>query len=144
SLAKKAPLFSIFFMLILLASVSLPLTVSFVGEFLILLGIAKINLFYALLAGLVIILGAIYMFAVFRKIFFMQKQSFIEGFSLLFREIVALVCIVVMIFGLGLMPNILLKPIQKDVDNLIKTMNIRAVEQNTLDFLSKIGEANVK
>lgn len=68
-------------MLILLASVSLPLTVSFVGEFLILLGIAKINLFYALLAGLVIILGAIYMFAVFRKIFFMQKQSFIEGFS---------------------------------------------------------------
>ncbi|HEF6235406.1 TPA: NADH-quinone oxidoreductase subunit M [Campylobacter jejuni] len=144
SLAKKAPLFSIFFMLILLASVSLPLTVSFVGEFLILLGIAKINLFYALLAGLVIILGAIYMFAVFRKIFFMQKQSFIEGFSLRFREIVALVCIVVMIFGLGLMPNILLKPIQKDVDNLIKTMNIRAVEQNTLDFLSKIGEANVK
>lgn len=131
-------------MLILLASVSLPLTVSFVGEFLILLGIAKINLFYALLAGLVIILGAIYMFAVFRKIFFMQKQSFIEGFSLRFREIVALVCIVVMIFGLGLMPNILLKPIQKDVDNLIKTMNIRAVEQNTLDFLSKIGEANVK
>lgn len=131
-------------MLILLASVSLPLTVSFVGEFLILLGIAKINLFYALLAGLVIILGAIYMFAVFRKIFFMQKQSFIEGFSLRFREIVALVCIVVMIFGLGLMPNILLKTIQKDVDNLIKTMNIRAVEQNTLDFLSKIGEANVK
>ncbi|EAH8132299.1 NADH-quinone oxidoreductase subunit M [Campylobacter coli] len=144
SLAKKAPLFSIFFMLILLASVSLPLTVSFVGEFLILLGIAKINLFYALLAGLVIILGAIYMFAVFRKIFFMQKQSFIENFSLRLREIVALVCIVVMIFGLGLMPNILLKPIQKDVDNLIKTMNIRAVEQNTLDFLSKIGEANVK
>ncbi|HEG1479686.1 TPA: NADH-quinone oxidoreductase subunit M, partial [Campylobacter jejuni] len=135
---------SIFFMLILLASVSLPLTVSFVGEFLILLGIAKINLFYALLAGLVIILGAIYMFAVFRKIFFMQKQSFIENFSLRLREIVALVCIVVMIFGLGLMPNILLKPIQKDVDNLIKTMNIRAVEQNTLDFLSKIGEANVK
>ncbi len=131
-------------MLILLASVSLPLTVSFVGEFLILLGIAKINLFYALLAGLVIILGAIYMFAVFRKIFFMQKQSFIENFSLRLREIVALVCIIVMIFGLGLMPNILLKPIQKDVDNLIKTMNIRAVEQNTLDFLSKIGEANVK
>ena len=144
SLAKKAPLFSIFFMLILLASVSLPLTVSFVGEFLILLGIAKINLFYALLAGLVIILGAIYIFAVFRKISFMQKQSFIESFSLRLREIVALVCIVVMIFGLGLMPNILLKPIQKDVDNLIKTMNIRAVEQNTLDFLSKIGEANVK
>lgn len=40
-------------------------------------------------------------------------------------------------FGLGLMPNILLKPIQKDVDNLIKTMNIRAVEQNTLDFYLK-------
>ena len=91
-----------------------------------------------------IILGAIYIFAVFRKISFMQKQSFIESFSLRLREIVALVCIVVMIFGLGLMPNILLKPIQKDVDNLIKTMNIRAVEQNTLDFLSKIGEANVK
>ncbi|MBM0637321.1 NADH-quinone oxidoreductase subunit M [Campylobacter sp. VicNov18] len=144
SLAKKAPLFSIFFTLILLSSISLPLSVSFVGEFLVLLGVAKLNLLYAFLAGFVIVLGVIYMFAVFRKMFFMQTQSVIEAFSLRFREIFVLACVVGVIFYLGLVPNTLLKPIQEDVDNLIKIMNIRAVEQNTLDFLSKLGETNVE
>ncbi|MDX2331455.1 NADH-quinone oxidoreductase subunit M [Campylobacter hepaticus] len=144
SLAKKSPLFSIFFILILLASISLPLTISFVGEFLILLGIAKIHLFYAFLAGFVVILGAIYMFAIFRKMFFMQAQNTIESFSLRFREIGSLSCVVIIIFYLGLVPNMLLKPIQKDVDELIKIMNIRAIEQDSLSFLSQMGEVNVK
>ena len=144
SLAKKAPLFSVFFMLILLASISLPTTLSFVGEFLVLLGTAKLNLFYAFLAGLVIILSAIYMLSVFRKIFFMQKDSFLESFSLNFKEILSLVCVVFVIFYLGIFPNFILKPLQKDANELIKTMNIRAIEQESLKFLSKMGETNAK
>ena len=131
-------------MLILLASISLPTTLSFVGEFLVLLGTAKLNLFYAFLAGLVIILSAIYMLSVFRKIFFMQKDSFLESFSLNFKEILSLVCVVFVIFYLGIFPNFILKPLQKDANELIKTMNIRAVEQESLKFLSKMGETNAK
>ncbi|TKX31928.1 NADH-quinone oxidoreductase subunit M [Campylobacter aviculae] len=145
SLAYKAPLFSIFFTLILLASISLPLTISFVGEFLVLLGVAKVSLLYALLAGLVIILGAIYMLAVFRKMFFMQKEMYIEGFSLHTRETLTLVLVAVLIFCLGIMPKIFLEPLEKNANSIIEIMNIRAINTETTDFLNYIkGENNVR
>lgn len=143
SLAHKAPLYSVFFAIILLASVSLPLTLSFVGEFLVLLGVAKVNLLYAFLAGLVVILGAIYMLAVFRRMFFMSKDSELAGFCLHLREKLALVPIVILIFALGIAPKIFLESLEQDAQKLIKIMNQRAVENNTLDFLSKIGKSNV-
>lgn len=145
SLASKAPLFAIFFTLILLASVSLPLTISFVGEFLVLLGVAKINFIYALLAGLVVILGAIYMLNVFRKMFFMQKNNELENFSLHAREILALIPIVALIFYLGIAPKVFLNPLSKDADFLIEKMKERAINNNSIDFLNHLkGENNVR
>lgn len=144
SLASRAPSFAIFFSILVLASVSLPLTLSFVGEFLILLGVAKLNLLYSFLAGFVVILGAVYMLNLFRKIFFMQKEGEIAKFNLHLRETLALIPIVFLIFYLGIAPKIFLDPLQKDAKVLIEIMNLRAVEQNTLDFLSKIGESNAK
>lgn len=145
SLASKAPLFAIFFTLILLASVSLPLTISFVGEFLVLLGVAKINFIYALLAGLVVILGAVYMLNVFRKMFFMQKNNELENFSLHAREILALIPIVALIFYLGIAPKVFLNPLSKDADFLIEKMKERAINNNSIDFLNHLkGENNVR
>ena len=136
SLSNKAPGFAIFFALVLLASVSLPLTISFVGEFLVLLALAKINIFFALSAGFVVILGAIYMLAVFRKIFFMQGQSAISNFKLKMREILALIPIVALIFYLGIAPNVLLKPLQDEARALQEIMELRVVEQDSVDFLN--------
>lgn len=145
SLASRVPLFAIFFTLILLASVSLPLTISFVGEFLVLLGVAKINFIYALLAGLVVILGAIYMLNVFRKMFFMQKNNELENFSLHAREILALIPIVALIFYLGIAPKVFLNPLSKDADFLIEKMKERAINNNSIDFLNHLkGENNVR
>ncbi|EAI0686780.1 NADH-quinone oxidoreductase subunit M [Campylobacter upsaliensis] len=135
SLSLKAPGFAIFFALVLLASVSLPLTISFVGEFLVLLALAKINIFLALFAGLVVILGAIYMLAVFRKIFFMQKEGEIASFGLKMREILALIPVIALIFYLGIAPNILLKPLQDEAKSLQEMMHLRALEQKSVNFL---------
>jgi len=136
SLAKVAPVFSIFFALILLASISLPSTISFVGEFLVLLGIAKLNLLYAFLAGLVVILGAIYMLDVFRKAFFIQKESKIPSFSLCLGEKLSLGVIVILIFYLGLAPNVFLDPIKKESDNLLQVMKQSASNKESIDLLS--------
>ncbi|MCX2682658.1 NADH-quinone oxidoreductase subunit M [Campylobacter sp. MIT 21-1685] len=144
SLANKAPVFSIFFLLVVLASISLPLTLSFVGEFLILLGVAKLNFLYALLAGLVIILTAVYMLAVFRRMFFMSKDTELIGFNLHLREIFTLIFVVILIFALGIAPKIFLEPLHKDANVLLKIMNERAVESDSLNFLSQIGENNVQ
>lgn len=144
SLAFRAPSFAIFFFILVLASISLPLTLSFVGEFLVLLGVAKLSLLYAFLAGFVVILSSIYMLDVFRKMFFMQKESEFVGFRLYLRELLALIPIAFLTFYLGIAPKIFLEHLQKDAKTLIEIMNLRAVEQNTLNFLSKIGASNVK
>ncbi|QWU79565.1 NADH:quinone oxidoreductase I, membrane subunit M [Campylobacter novaezeelandiae] len=142
SLANKAPLFAIFFAIVLLSSISLPLTLSFIGEFLVLLGIAKINLLYAFLAGLVIILGAIYMLNLFRKMFFMQKDNDIIGFKLYFREVFVLGIATILIFYLGIAPKIFLEPLQENSKELINTMSIKAIEQSTIEFLSNLKGEN--
>lgn len=145
SLANKAPLYAIFFTIILLASVSLPLTLSFVGEFLVLLAIAKLSLLYALLAGLVVIVGAIYMLNVFRKMFFMQANTLIEPLKLKTRELISLVFISALIFYLGIMPKILLEPLKNEADKIINTMQSRAIDKNTIEFLNHLkGENNAK
>lgn len=144
-LAKACPLYAVFFFILLLAGISLPLTISFVGEFLILLGIAKQNLLYALLAGFVIILGAIYMLNIFRKTFFMQKDENILSFKLKAREIIALIPVVGLIFYLGIAPNVILNPVEKDVSLLLKIGENRSIDLNTAIFLDSLkGECNVK
>lgn len=139
TVAKNAPGFSIFFTLLLLAGVSLPLTLSFVGEFLVLLSLAKVHIIYALLAGTVVILSAIYMLGVFRKIFFMQGQNTLSAFRLKVRQILVLVPMVFLVFYLGIAPNSLLEPLENESKNLQKIMNLRAVEKDTLNTLSQLG-----
>ncbi|WP_205569936.1 hypothetical protein, partial [Klebsiella pneumoniae] len=97
--------------------------------------LAKINIFLALFAGLVVILGAIYMLAVFRKIFFMQKEGEIASFGLKMREILALIPVIALIFYLGIAPNILLKPLQDEAKSLQEMMHLRALEQKSVNFL---------
>ncbi|KAA6227267.1 MULTISPECIES: NADH-quinone oxidoreductase subunit M [unclassified Campylobacter] len=139
SLAQKAPLFTLFFAIMSFASISLPITINFVGEFLVLLGIAKLHIIYGLFAGLIVILGAIYMLYVLRKICFMQEKSSLINFSLHSREIIALIPMVCLVFYLGISPKVLLYPIEKDVDKILEVMNIRAVEQDTINFLHALG-----
>lgn len=63
----QAPKFSLAFMMILLASVALPLTFNFVGEFTILYGLSQVSIYLALAGGLTIILGAFYMLRLYQQ-----------------------------------------------------------------------------
>ena len=143
SLAKSSPLFAVLFFIVLLAGVSLPLTISFVGEFLVLLGIAKQNLLYALLAGSIVILSAIYMLNLFRNMFFMEKQGNFASFKLKTREILALIPVVFLIFYLGIAPNTILNNIEKNTSFLLEVMQYKAIDFDTKIFLNKLkGDVN--
>jgi NADH-quinone oxidoreductase subunit M len=61
-LAKSMPVFSTFFMIVMLSSIGLPFTNGFVGEFLILLGAFKANTVYGVVEASGVILAACYMF----------------------------------------------------------------------------------
>ena len=61
-----APKFTSLFLLLVLASVALPPTFNFIGEFTVLYSISQINIWFAVLGGTTIILGAYYMLKMFQ------------------------------------------------------------------------------
>jgi NADH-quinone oxidoreductase subunit M len=69
-LADRMPCYALLFMLFTMASVGLPGTAGFVGEFLVVVGSAEINFWLALLGGLGMILGAAYMLYLYRRVIF--------------------------------------------------------------------------
>lgn len=127
NLAKTAPLFSFFFAVLLFSSISLPLTISFVGEFLILQGIASVNLWYALFAGGVIILGAIYMLNIYRNMFFATSEEKIEKLILKKSEIFILSILSAIVIYLGIAPSAMLDQIALNVNSILEVMQTRNI-----------------
>lgn len=64
---SQAPKFATAFLILLFASIGLPGTFSFIGEFSILYGLSQVNIWYAILGGLTIVLGAFYMLRMFQS-----------------------------------------------------------------------------
>lgn len=122
-LASVLPIYTIFFFIVTLSSIAVPLTNGFIGEFLILLGVFKANPLFAAIASLGVILGAVYMLWMFKRVFFGEKGPLCKDekhplHDLNTREIVVLVPLVVMIFVMGLFPNIFLRWSEKSVEYL--------------------------
>jgi len=140
-LAKVMPMYALVFGIMLMASVGLPLTIGFVGEFLSLLGYFKVSPVLTVLAGLTIILGAVYMLVLYKKTFFgpitnpvNEKLQDIKG-----REVAALVPLVMLVVYLGVYPKPILEPVDNSVKQLIQVMHIKAV---TPEAKAKIVEVN--
>ncbi len=69
-LADRMPAYALIFMVFMMATMGLPATSGFVGEFLVIVGAAQINFWLALLGGLGMILGAAYMLYLYRRVIF--------------------------------------------------------------------------
>jgi len=145
-LAKVMPIYATIFAIMLMASVGLPLTIGFVGEFLSLLGFFKVSPILTLLAGLTIILGAVYMLVLYKKSFFgpitNPKNESLEDVK--GRELVALIPLVALVVILGVYPKPILTPVDTSVKHLVEVMEIKAQQPSTRAQLissNTIGEA---
>ena len=97
-------------MVILLGSIALPLTNGFIGEFLLLLGIFEYNHWIAAVAGLTIILGAVYMLWMYQRVMLGKTNELTLAFiDLRWQEVALLLPIVIMIILIGIFPGIFLK-----------------------------------
>jgi NADH-quinone oxidoreductase subunit M len=110
---KIMPAFGIVLLVAILASIGLPGLNGFVGEFLILLGVFQINQTYAVFATLTIVLGAWYMFNLYRQIMQGPVEEGVDKNTesvgvrdLSAWESVALIPIIILIFVLGIFPNL--------------------------------------
>ncbi|MEE9271075.1 MAG: proton-conducting transporter membrane subunit, partial [Candidatus Krumholzibacteria bacterium] len=120
-LARVMPVYAVIFMIVTLSSIGLPLTNGFIGEFLILLGTFRENVFYAVLAGSGVVLGAIYMLWMLQRVFFGPiKHAANEALrDLSLREIVVFVPLVVLIIFMGVYPKPFLSRMEPSVNKFI-------------------------
>lgn len=101
-----APQFATAFMIIMLASIALPLTNGFVGEFLLINGLFQYDGILAAVAGLTIILGAVYMLTAYQKIALGTPEGNARHFAdLTGNEKLVILPLIIMIFWIGLYPK---------------------------------------
>jgi NADH-quinone oxidoreductase subunit M len=129
-LAQKAPALSILLVVIALANVSLPLTNSFVGEFLMFNGVwssivTQYNMVFTAVAALSIIFGAVYTLNMVQKIFYGPVNAITEKARDIFmNEKLALVVIVLIIVVFGVYPQPMLNITNDFVDVLMKKIDV--------------------
>jgi len=119
-----APVFATCFMIIMLGTVALPLTNGFIGEFLLINGIYQFNAWIAAVAGLTIILGAVYMLRSYQKISLGEKNRLTETFTdLTSSEKLVLIPLVIMIFWIGIYPKPFLEIAEPSVKSLLDVIH---------------------
>ncbi len=128
-LAQKAPALTIFLVIIALANIALPLTNAFVGEFLIFNGIlgsfTQYYMWYTVLAGLCIILGAAYTLRMIRMVAYGElKERTANTVDISFNEKLALGIIVVLILVAGIYPQPFLDLTSGVTDSLVNKFEI--------------------
>ncbi|HXP29937.1 MAG TPA: NADH-quinone oxidoreductase subunit M [Stellaceae bacterium] len=121
-LADNMPKYATVFMVFMLASVGLPGTSGFVGEFLSLIGAFQVNTWVAFLATTGMILGAAYMLYLYRRIIFgvITRADVRAMFDLTPREILVFAPMIAVVIWMGVYPASFLRPIQPSVANLIE------------------------
>ncbi|MDD9919293.1 MAG: NADH-quinone oxidoreductase subunit M, partial [Alphaproteobacteria bacterium] len=106
-LVERMPIYASIFMVFMLASVGLPGTNSFVGEFLILSGSYAVAQVATLVAISGVVLGALYMLWLYRKMVFGEaKNTTVRKLNdVNMREIVMFIPLIFFVFYIGLMPD---------------------------------------
>jgi NADH-quinone oxidoreductase subunit M len=106
-LADRMPVYAFVFMLFTLASMGLPGTGGFVGEFLVLVGAFKVNFWLALLGSLGMILGTAYMLWLYRRVIFgtITRVELRDILDLSPREVAVFAPLVILTLWMGVYPS---------------------------------------
>jgi NADH-quinone oxidoreductase subunit M len=118
--AKKAPVLAIFAVIAAFANIALPLTNAFVGEFMIFNGLYQFKPWIAALAGLSIILSAVYTLNMVKNVFFGNVATVVSGFTDISKaQAVVLTSLTFLIFAVGVYPDPFFKMIYETVGLLV-------------------------
>ena len=124
-LVNNMPKYAVAFMVFTMANVGLPGTSGFVGEFLTLLGVFRVNTWVALLATTGVILSAAYALWLYRRVIFgaLEKEGLKSMLDLSTREKVILYPLVALVIFFGVYPMPVFDVIAASVDALINNYN---------------------
>ncbi|NWF73988.1 MAG: NADH-quinone oxidoreductase subunit M, partial [Nitrospirae bacterium] len=120
-LQQVMPRFAALLTIFVMASIGLPGTGSFIGEFMILVGTSHHSYLLVLLALIGIVVGAVYMLWMFQRMVLGPVTPYVSTLpDLTRREMVAVIPMAVVVLAIGIYPNILLDPIQASVATLVQ------------------------
>jgi NADH-quinone oxidoreductase subunit M len=123
-IAKVAPKLAIVFLIIVLGTVALPGTNGFIGEFLLLMGVYQVNIWAAVIAGLTIIFGAVYMFRTYQGIMLGKTNDLTITFTdITGSEKITLYTICVLVIAIGVYPKPILHLSEAAVQQLLEHVN---------------------
>ncbi len=143
-LASVMPRYALIFGIMAMASVGLPLTIGFVGEFLSLVGFYKYSHIMGIIATGTVVVGAIYMLSAYKRTFFGKvvnsENSKLSDLNL--REYLTLIPLTILVIVLGIYPKPILKPVDESVKAIISLMHQKAVTEEAKKIIPniKIGE----
>ena len=125
-LVNKMPVYSVVFMIFMLASVGLPGTSGFIGEFLVIVGSFKYNTILAFFSATGIILGAVYMLYLYKNIIFglLKNEKLNKILDLDLREKIILFPLIILVIIIGIFPNIFLDPMRLSIQLIITNFEI--------------------
>jgi NADH-quinone oxidoreductase subunit M len=139
---KQVPVLSALFLVVTLSSIGLPGLNGFVGEFLILLGAFQATPVWTAVAASGVVLGAIYMLWMFRRVFFgpldRPENQRLEDLNL--REICLLAPIVVLIFFMGVYPQPFLSRMKSSARLVIERVESQKLAQPVVRTETSGGE----
>ena len=108
-LAQKAPALAILFVVMAFANIALPLTNAFVGEFLMFNGLFEYNIYLTAVAGISIILAAVYTLNMVQKLFYGTTNTVTEQVGEVGGNVqlmLVVLTIVILVFGVFPQPMI--------------------------------------
>ena len=137
-IASSMPLYTVLFIIVTMSSIGLPLTNGFAGEFMILSGSfldalpvsptltfdwALLMTIMAIVATTGVVLGAIYMLSMARRVFYGEithdENRNLKRMTL--REKLVMAPLIILIFAIGLWPRALTGPMERSVASLVQT-----------------------
>ena len=124
-LVSKMPMYAFTFMIFILASLGLPGTSGFVGEFLVLLSIFSINTYFAVFATTGVVLAATYSLWLYRRMIFgaLIKDDLSEMLDLTRREIIIFVPLITLTIFIGIYPKPVIDIIEPSAKKIVNQVN---------------------
>ncbi|MFI5120734.1 MAG: NuoM family protein, partial [Thermoanaerobaculia bacterium] len=142
-LSGVMPVYAMLFMIILLASIGLPLLNGFVGEFTILTGAFLADWRWAAWASLGVILGAAYMLWLYQRVFFGEmkdeKNKALEDVNV--REILTLAPLIVMCLWIGLYPKPFFEMTAKSAEKIVATVSAPGLRHAAREAAPRLAAA---
>ena len=138
-LVHRMPFYALIFMIFMLASVGLPGTSGFVGEFLILMGTFQVNTWVALLGATGVIIGAAYMLYLYRRVIFgeLTKEDLKKILDVSPREIAVFAPLILIVFFMGIYPIPFLDVMHSSVENLMERYHSALAAHDAVAILAK-------